>query len=154
MAEGEASLEPTIEISAGDYPEIMRIFGSGGDIDQYLERTGVPPEVLADAFDADATTTGCAREKAALGGSLRFAVDAAGEVDGSTDELESVIVPVPSAASLMTSLRTVGNDGLVLAECLEGPHAEAAASVREAFELLALDIDRLRRAIEAGAGTA
>ena len=55
----------------------------------------------------------------------------------------------------MAALTEVSNEGLLLADCLEANNPDAAASLRETFELLGLDGDRLRRAVEersAGAG--
>jgi hypothetical protein len=46
MAGGENSLEPTVEISAEDYPEILRIMESGGDVDTYLKSIGISDDVF------------------------------------------------------------------------------------------------------------
>ena len=68
-----------------------------------------------------------------------------------TDASESdgaIILPGSSAASLMASVTEVSNEGLRLADCLEAKHPDAAARLRETFELLGLDDDRLRRAVD------
>jgi hypothetical protein len=148
MAEGGSGLEPTIEISASDYPQIMRILSSGGEVDDYLAGIGVESAVFTD--DAGIAMMRCASERGALGGTLRFAADAASEVvDGPIPTTSSMVVPVSAAASLLGTLGTVSNEGLQLADCLNGSNPDAAASVRESFELLGLDIDRLRRAVAA-----
>ncbi|MDQ0893549.1 hypothetical protein [Agromyces ramosus] len=146
MAEGETGLEPTIEISAIDYPEIARIIASGGDVGRYLESAGVEPDVFAD--DVDRAMALCAGERTALGGSLAYVVEAVGEVNGAQGTAETIIVPLAAAASLLGSLAQVNNDGLRLAECLEQRRPEAAVRIREAFELLSLDDDRLLRAVD------
>ena len=46
MAGGENSLEPTVEISAEEYPEILRIMESGGDVDAYLQSIGISDDVF------------------------------------------------------------------------------------------------------------
>ena len=140
MTEGETGVEPTIEISAGEYPEITRIIASTGDVDRYLKSAGVE----LDAFSDDT----CARERAALGGSLAYVVEAVGGAPGGPDSAETMTVAVSAATSLLGSLGQVSNDGLQLAECLEGRHPEAAAGIREKFELVSLDDDRLRRAVD------
>ena len=146
MAEGETGVEPTIEISAGEYPEITKIIASGGDVDRYLEGAGIAPEVVADDT--------CASERTALGGSLAYVVEAVGGAAGGRDSTEPMTVSVSAAASLLGSLSQVTNDGLQLAECMEQHGSEAAAGIREAFELVSLDDDRLRRAVdELSAGT-
>ena len=139
MAEGETGVEPTIEISAGEYPEITRIIASGGDVDRYLESA-----VASDAFGDDT----CARERAALGGSLVYVVEAVGGAAGGPGSTETMTVAVSAATSLLGSLGQVSNDGLQLAECLEQRRPEAAAGIRERFELVSLDDDRLRRAVD------
>lgn len=145
MADGETGLEPTIEITDDDYPEIMRIISSWGDVDEYLGSAGIE----ADVFDGtEVDTTVCVQERAALGGSLLYVVESVGEVTGSPRSADSIIVPVSAAASLLGSLTEVSNEGLRLADCLEEKRAEAAAKIRETFELLGLDDDRLRRAID------
>ena len=146
MAEGETGVEPTIEISAGEYPEITKIIASGGDVDRYLEGAGIAPEVAADDT--------CVRERTALGGSLAYVVEAVGGAAGGRGSTEPMTVTVSAAASLLGSLSQVTNDGLQLAECLDQQRSEAAAAIRETFELVSLDDDRLRRAIdELSAGT-
>lgn len=146
MAEGGTGLEPTIEISGGDYPEIMRILASGGDVDAYLDDVGVPADAFADASGTESGT--CADEHAAFGGSLQYVVEAAGEaVAGPLPTDDPIIVPVSAATSLMATLTSVSNEGLRLAECLEGKRPEAGTTFRETFELLGLDVDRLKRAI-------
>ena len=146
MAEGETGVEPTIEIGAGEYPEITRIIASGGDVDRYLEGAGVGPGVVADDT--------CTEERTALGGSLAYVVEAVGGAARGRDSNEPMTVTVSAAASLLGSLSQVTNDGLQLAECMEQHRSEAAAGIRETFELVSLDDDRLRRAIdELSAGT-
>jgi hypothetical protein len=140
MTEGETGVEPTIEISAGEYPAITRILASGGDVDRYLESAGV----ASDAFGDDS----CARERAALGGSLVYVVEAVGGAAGGPGSAETMTVAVSAATSLLGSLGQVSNDGLQLAECLEQRRPEAAAGIRETFELVSLDDDRLRRAVD------
>lgn len=146
MADGETGLEPMVEISEGDYPEIMRIIVSGGEADDYLERVGIEQDVFAD--DAGTDMTLCASERAALGGSLRYVVEAVGEVTESLKPGGAIIVPVSAATTLRGSLSEVSNEGLRLADCLEAKRPLAAAKLREAFELLGLDDDRLSRAVE------
>jgi hypothetical protein len=142
MTDAEAGLEPMIEITDGDYPEIMRIVASGAEVDEYLESAGIAPDAFADA------TTLCASERAALGGSLRYVVEAVGEVNGSPELIGTIIVSVSAATSLLGSLGEVSNEGLRLADCLEAKRPEAAAGLRATFELLGLDDDRLRRAVD------
>jgi hypothetical protein len=48
MTDAEAGLEPTIEITDGDYPEIMRIVASGAEVDTYLESAGIAADVFTD----------------------------------------------------------------------------------------------------------
>lgn len=145
MADAETGLEPTIEISDDDYPEIMRIMASDGEVDTYLASVGIEPDVF-DGTEVD--TTICAQERAALGGSLRFAVESAGEATGSLDSVKTIIVPVSTATALLRSLTEVTNEGLRLVDCLDDHRPEAADGLRETFELLALDDDRLRRAVD------
>lgn len=146
MAEGEAGVEPTIEISAGDYPEMTRIIASGGDVDRYLEGAGIASDAFGD--DTDGAMTLCARERTALGGSLAYVVEAVGGAAGARDPAETITVPVSAAASLLGSLTQVSNDGMQLAECLEQHRSGVAAGIRETFELVGLDADRLRRAVD------
>jgi hypothetical protein len=140
MTDGGTGLEPTIEITDSDYPEIMRIVASGGLVDEYLESAGIAPDVT--------DSTLCASERAALSGSLRYVVEAVGEVNGSPESVGRITVPVSTATSLLGSLSGVSNDGLRLADCLDEKRPEAAAGLRETFELLGLDDDRLKRAVE------
>jgi len=146
MADGESGLEPMVEITDGDYPGIMRIVTSGGEVDDYLGSVGIEPDVFTD--DAGADMTLCASERAALGGSLRYVVEAVGEVTESLGSGGAIIVPVSAATTLMGSLSEVSNEGLRLADCLEAKRPLAAARLRETFELLGLDDDRLRRAVD------
>lgn len=146
MADGETGLEPMVEITDGDYPEIMRIIASGGEVDAYLGSVGVEADEFAD--DAGADMTLCASERAALGGSLRYVVEAVGEVTESLGPGGAIIVPVSAATTLRGSLNEVSNEGLRLADCLEGKRPLGAARLRETFELLGLDDDRLRRAVD------
>jgi hypothetical protein len=152
VADGDTGLEPTIEITDGDYPEIMRVVTSDGEVDTYLESAGVAREVFGD--DTGGGTTSCADERAALGGSLLYVVEV-GEVTDASESDGTFILAASAAVSLMASLTEVSNEGLRLADCLEATHPDAAARLRETFELLGLDGDRLRRAVEersAGAG--
>jgi hypothetical protein len=146
MTDAEAGLEPTIEITDGDYPEIMRIVASGAEVDTYLESAGIAADVFTD--ETEGATALCASERAALGGSLRYVVEAVGEVNGSPESAGTIILPVSAATSLLGALGAVSNEGLRLADCLEGKRPEAAAGLRETFELLGLDDDRLRRAVD------
>ncbi len=145
MADGETGLESTIEITDGDYPEIMRIVASDGEVDTYLESAGIALDVFGD--DAEWETSPCADERAALGGSLLYVVEV-GEVTDSAESDGTIVLPISAAASLMASLTEVSNEGLRLADCLEAKHPDAAARLRETFELLGLDDDRFRRAVE------
>ncbi|MBT2517698.1 hypothetical protein J7E29_09660 [Streptomyces sp. ISL-90] len=146
MADGETGLERTIEITEGDYPEIMRIMASDGEVDGYLGSVGLEPDVFDD--DAGVDMTRCAPERSALGGSLVYVVESVGEATGSLESVTTITVPLSTAAALLGSLTEVTNEGLRLADCLEAKRAEAAARLRETFELLGLDDDRLRRAID------
>ena len=145
MANGETGLEPTIEIRDEDYPEIMRVIRSDGEVDTYLESAGIAPEVFGD--DAGGGATRCADERAALGGSLLYVVEV-GEVTDASQSDGAITLPTSAVVSLMGSLTEVSNEGLRLADCLESTHPDAAARLRETFELLGLDDDRLRRAVE------
>ncbi len=152
MADGQTGLEPTIEITESDYPEIMRVIMSDGEVDTYLESAGIARAVFGD--DTEGGTTLCASERASLGGSLLYVVEV-GEVTDASDSDGTFRLPASAAASLMASLTEVSNEGLRLADCLEAKHPDAAARLRETFELVGLDNDRLRRAVEdrsAGAG--
>ena len=144
MSEGATGLEPTIEITEADYPEIMRIVASDGEVDSYLASAGVAGDVFG---DADGATELCVAERAALGGSLLYVVEV-GEVAGTSISDGTVTLPVSAVTSLLGSVGDVMNEGLRLADCLESSHADAAAGLRQTFELLGLDDDRLRRAIE------
>ncbi|WP_173923286.1 hypothetical protein [Agromyces sp. Marseille-P2726] len=143
MAEHETGLEPTIEITEGDYPEIMRVMTSDGEVDAYLDSVGIGQDTFAD----DAGGASCADERAALGGSLLYVVEV-GEVTDATESEGALNLAASAAASLMASLIEVSNEGLRLAECLDSTHPDAGTRLRETFELLGLDIDRLRRAVE------
>jgi hypothetical protein len=143
MADGETGLEATIEITNGDYPEILRIMTSDGEVDAYLERAGVGPDV----FDEGAGAELCASERAALGSSLLYAVEV-GEVTDASESEGTITLAASAASSLMAALTEVSNEGLRLADCLEAKNTDAAARLRETFELLGLDGDRLRRAVE------
>ena len=153
MAEGETGLEPTIEITEGDYPEILRIVASDGEVDSYLESAGIGPDVFRD--DTDEGGGLCANERAALGSSLLYVVEV-GEVTDASESEGRITLAASAAGSLMAALTEVSNEGLRLVEALEGEKPDAAARLRETFELLGLDGDRLRRAVEersSGAGT-
>ena len=145
MSEGANGLEPTIEITEADYPEIMRIVASDGEVDTYLASAGVSGDVFGD--DADAATAWCVPERAALGGSLLYVVEV-GEVAGTSISDGTVTLPVSAVTSLLVSVSDVMNEGLRLADCLESSHADVAAGLRQTFELLGLDDDRLRRALD------
>ncbi len=146
LGDHETGIESTIEITEADYPEIMRIVASDGEVDTYLESAGVAPGVFGD--DADTESGLCANERAALGGSLLYVVEV-GEVTDAAGSDGTMVLPISAAASLMSSLTEVSNEGLRLADCLEATNPDAAASLRETFELLGLDGDRFRRAVEA-----
>jgi hypothetical protein len=146
MTDAEAGLEPMIEITDGDYPEIMRIVASGAEVDEYLEGAGIAPDAFPE--ETEGATALCAGERAALGGSLRYVVEAVGEVNGSPESVGMIIVSLSAATSLLGSLSEVSNEGLRLADCLEATRPEAAAGLRATFELLGLDDDRLRRAVD------
>ena len=92
-------------------------------------------------------TTLCASERASLGGTLLYVVEV-GEVTDASESDGTFRLPTSAAASLMASLTEVSNEGLRLADCLEAKHPDAAARLRETFELVGLDNDRLRRAVE------
>lgn len=145
MAHDETGLERTIEITDGDYPEIMRVIRSDGEVDTYLDSVGIAPDVFGD--DTAEGASRCANERAALGGSLLYVVEV-GEVTDASESDGAIVLPASAAGSLMASLTEVSNEGLRLADCLEATHPDAAARLRETFELLGLDDDRLRRAVE------
>lgn len=145
MSDESTGLEATIAITTADSPEIMRIVASDGEVDTYLESAGVPAEVFGD--DTDAATARCARERAALGSALLYAVEV-GEVTDASESGGTMTLPASAVLSLMASLTEVSKDGLLLAECLEEEHPDAAGRLRETFELLELDVDRLRRAVD------
>jgi hypothetical protein len=145
VADGDTGLESTIEITDGDYPEIMRVMTSDGEVDAYLESAGIARDLFGD--DTEAATTPCASERAALGNSLLYVVEV-GEVTDASESEGTIILPASAAASLMASVTEVTNEGLRLADCLEAKHPDAAARLRETFELLGLDDDRLRRAVD------
>jgi hypothetical protein len=146
MADGETGLEATIEITDGDYPEILRIMTSDGEVDTYLESAGIGSDVFDDA-DTGAGAGSCASERAALGSSLLYTVEV-GEVTDASESQGTLTLAASAASSLMGALTEVSNEGLRLADCLEATNPDAAASLRETFELLGLDGDRLRRSIE------
>lgn len=145
MAEGETGLEATIEITEGDYPEILRIVTSDGEVDTYLQSAGVGPDVFGDETDAGGGL--CANERAALGSSLLYVVEV-GEVTDASESEGRITLAASAATSLMAALTEVSNEGLRLVEALEGENPDAAGRLRETFELLGLDGDRLRRAVE------
>ena len=145
MADGETGLEATIEITEGDYPEIMRIVTSDGEVDAYLESAGITRDVFDDGADAGGGL--CASERAALGSSLLYVVEV-GEVTDASESVGAITLAASAAASLMASVTEVSNEGLRLADCLEATNPDAAARLRETFELVGLDNDRLRRAVE------
>lgn len=144
MVHGETGIESTIEISEGDYPEIMRVVASDGEVDTYLASAGVALDVFGE--DATAGSGRCADERTALGASLLYAVEV-GEVTDASESDGTMVLAISAAASLLASLTEVSNEGLRLADCLDATHPEAAARLRDTFELLGLDDDRLRRAV-------
>ena len=88
------------------------------------------------------------QERAALGGPLLCVVEV-GEVTGASDSEGALMLPgVRGRRRCWRRSTTWANEGLRLADCLEGFHPDAAAGLRETFELLGLDGDRLRRAVE------
>ena len=145
MSEGANGIESTIEITDADYPEIMRIVASDGEVDAYLESAGVARDVFGG--DADAGSGPCANERAALGGSLLYVVEV-GEVTDASESQGAITLAASAAGSLMASVTEVSNEGLRLADCLATTNPDAAARLRETFELVGLDNDRLRRAVE------
>jgi hypothetical protein len=146
MTDEETGIESTVEITEADYPEIMRIVASDGEVDAYLQSAGVAPDVFGD--DTDTGSGLCASERASLGGSLLYVVEV-GEVTDASGSDGTMVLALSAAASLMASLTEVSNEGLRLADCLEATHPDAAAGLRETFELLGLDGDRFRREVEA-----
>ena len=145
MSDESTGLEATIAITTADSPEIMRIVASDGEVDTYLESAGIPPEVFGD--ETDAATGHCASERAALGSALLYAVEV-GEVTDASESGGTMTLSASAVASLMASLSEVSNEGLLLAGCLEAEHPDVAGRLRETFELLELDVDRLRRAVD------
>jgi hypothetical protein len=145
LGEGETGLEPTIEIRDEDYPEIMRVMTSDGEVDTYLASAGIPSDVFGD--DTQVGTSRCTNERAALAGSLLYVVEV-GEVTDASPSEGAITLASSAAASLMAALTEVSNEGLRLADCLESSHPDAATRLRETCELLGLDDDRLRRAVE------
>ena len=144
MTDRANGLEATIEITQGDYPEIMRIVTSDGEVDAYLEGAGIARDVFADAESGAAL---CVQERAALGSSLLYVVEV-GEVTDASESQGAITLAASAAGSLMASITEVSNEGLRLADCLATTNPDAAARLRETFELVGLDNDRLRRAIE------
>ena len=145
MTDGATGLEATIEITEGDYPEIMRIVTSDGEVDAYLESAGIARDVFDATRNAGAGL--CASERAALGSSLLYVVEV-GEVTDASESQGAITLAASAAASLMASVTEVSNEGLRLADCLATTNPDAAARLRETFELVGLDNDRLRRAVE------
>ena len=147
MADEETGIESTIEITDADYPEIMRIVASDGEVDTYLESAGVAPDVFGD--DADAGLGLCASERAALGGSLLYVVEV-GEV---TDASES------DGAMVLRDLRCRLVAGVTDRGEQRGPAFGRLPGVDDIRMLqpdcgrrsnsLGLDGDRFRRAVEA-----
>ena len=133
MTEGATGLEPTIEITDADYPEIMRIVASDGEVDNYLASAGVARDVFGD--DTDDGTALCVPERAALGGPLLYVVEV-GEVAGTSDTEGALMLPASAATSLLASVNDVASEGLKLADCLEGVpsgcRGRAARDVRAA----------------------
>jgi hypothetical protein len=146
MTDGETGLEVTVEMTKDQYPEIMRIVASDGEVDTYLEDVGVSATVFA---GTDAGAGRCASERAAVGSALLYAVEV-GEVTDASESEGTMTLRTSAVSSLTGSLSEVGKEGLLLADCLDAEHPDAAARLRETFELLELDIDRLRRATEHG----
>ena len=144
MTDAANGLEATIEITEGDYPEIMRIVTSDGEVDAYLESAGIARDVFG---DAESGTARCVQERAALGSSLLYVVEV-GEVTDASESQGAIVLAASAAGSLMASVTEVSNEGLRLADCLAATNPDAAARLRETFELVGLDNDRLRRAVE------
>ena len=144
MADGNTGLESTIEITQGDYPELMRILTSDGEVDAYLESAGIARDVFD---DTESGTARYAQERAALGSSLLYVVEV-GEVTDASESQGAITLALSAAASLMASVTEVSNEGLRLADRMAAENPDAAARLRETFELVGLDNDRLRRAIE------
>lgn len=144
MADGNTGLESTIEITQGDYPELMRILASDGEVDAYLDSAGIARDVFD---DTESGTTRYAQERAALGSSLLYVVEV-GEVTDASESQGAITLALSAAASLMASVTEVSNEGLRLADRMAAENPDAAARLRETFELVGLDNDRLRRAIE------
>ena len=111
MADEETGLESTIEITDGDYPEIMRTW-------RPTARSTRTWRARASRRTCSATTrirAGlCANERAALGGSLLYVVEV-GEVTDASESDGRIILAMSAAASLMASLTEVSNEGLQLA---------------------------------------
>ena len=144
MTDRANGLEATIEITEGDYPEIMRIVTSDGEVEAYLESAGIARDVFS---DSESGATLCVQERAALGSSLLYVVEV-GEVTDASESQGAITLAASAAGSLMASITEVSNEGLRLADCLATTNPDAAARLRETFELVGLDNDRLRRAIE------
>lgn len=146
MADGASELEPTVEITESEYPEIMRILASDGEADAYLRSAGVASEVFDVGTDAG-TGGPCAGERAALANALLYVVEV-GEVTDASESEGAISLAASAVASLVASLNEVSNEGLRVADCLGATDPGAAATLRETFELLGLDVDRLRRTTE------
>lgn len=146
MADGASELEPTVEITESEYPEIMRILASDGEADAYLRSAGVASEVFDVETDAGAGGP-CAGERAALSNALLYVVEV-GEVTDASESEGAINLAASAVASLVASLNEVSNEGLRVADCLGATDPGAAATLRETFELLGLDVDRLRRTTE------
>ena len=144
MTDRANGLEATIEITEGDYPEIMRIVTSDGEVDGYLESAGIARDVFNDAESG--TDAVCAGAR----GTRQFAPLRRGSRRGDRRVriAGGIILAASAAGSLMASVTEVSNEGLRLADCLATTNPDAAARLRETFELVGLDNDRLRRAIE------
>ena len=104
MSEGATGLEPTIHITEADYPEIMRIVASDGEVDAYLASAGVAGDVFG---DGDGGTELCVPERAALGGSLLYVVEV-GEV--AADHLERKVVVALHRQDETQSLDILGRE--------------------------------------------
>ena len=87
------------------------------------------------------------QERGGAGSSLLYVVEV-GEVTDASEPQGAITLAASAAGSLMSSITEVSNEGLRLADCLATTNQDAAARLRETFELVGLDNDRLRPAIE------
>ena len=116
MSEGATGLEPTIEITEADYPEIMRIVASDGEVDTYLASAGVARRRVRHDADA-ATARACPSGRRSAVRCSTSSRSARWPTPPSSDGM--VTLPVSAATSLIVSVSEVMNEGLRLADCLE-----------------------------------